>query len=204
MSVQSIKNLISLGAPWGKCLVRRLLKLTIMFTRQKTQSRISKARHTFDITLAIILMVILLQFAVGNVQSYVVISRSMDPTLKVGDHVLMLRGSRSEDLHGRIIAFEPDEPGSALTKRVLAEDGEKVDLHDGLLYVNGQPDRHGKEPLAVSWDKSWQLGRNQMFVAGDNRNNSYDSVDHGPVSRSRIIGVLAFRYWPPERLGLVN
>lgn len=176
----------------------------IMFYRQTNQHNISKARHTLGVTVAIVLMVVLLEFAVGNVQSYVVVSRSMDPTLKVGDHVLMLREPAADDLHGKIIAFEPDEPGSALTKRVLAEDGENVELRHGMLYVNGHPDRHGKEPLDLPWNKNWHLGQNQIFVAGDNRNNSYDSVDHGPVSKSRIMGVLAFRYWPPERLGVLN
>jgi signal peptidase I len=166
--------------------------------------KVSRVRHGFGVTIAIILMVILLQFAVGNVQSYVVISRSMDPTLKVGDRVLLLHEFPSEDLHGKVIAFEPDEPGSALTKRVLAQGGERVELKNGTLYVNGQPDRHGKEPLEVRWHKSWKVGKNQMFVAGDNRNNSYDSVDHGPVNTSKLLGVLAFRYWPPDRVGAVN
>jgi signal peptidase I len=150
-------------------------------------------------------MVVLLQFAVGNVQSYVVVSRSMDPTLQVGDRVLMLREDRNRDLHGKVIAFEAERAGeAALTKRVLAEDGEKVDLRQGHVYVNGSREHFGKEPVEVPWRRSWQVGENQMFVAGDNRNNSFDSIDHGPVSRNRLLGVLVFRYWPLTRLGAVN
>lgn len=167
--------------------------------------RISSIRHGFDLALAICLMVVLLQFAVGNVQSFVVVSRSMNPTLQVGDRVLMLREDPSTDLHGKVIAFEAENPREpALTKRVLAEDGERVDLQQGRVYVNGLPEHFGKEPVMIRARKSWQVKEGQMFVAGDNRNNSYDSIDHGPVSRNRLLGVLVFRYWPLTRLGTVN
>lgn len=166
--------------------------------------RISRLRQTIDITIAIVLIIVLLQFAVGNLQSYVVVSRSMDPTLKVGDHVILLRDSPEKDLRGKVIAFEPSDSGSALTKRVLAEDGERVELRNGRLYVNGKAEPYGKEPIFTRRTRSWTVGKDQMFVAGDNRNNSYDSVDHGPISRTKLLGVLAFRYWPPERLGSVN
>ena len=170
----------------------------------ENKQKVSRFRYFADLGLAIVMIVVLLQFAVGNVQSYEVISRSMDPTLKVGDRVLLFAESPAHDLHGKVIAFVPDDHGTALTKRVLAQDGERVDLKAGQLYVNGQVDVHGKEPLKIRKSKTWDVGSNQMFVAGDNRNNSYDSVDHGPVSESKLLGVLKFRYWPPERLGLVN
>lgn len=165
---------------------------------------ISQARRGIGLVVAMLLMVLGLQFAVGNLQPFKIVSRSMDPTLQVGDHVLILRNHATDDLDEKIIAFEPDDSGSALTKRVLAQEGERVDLKQGQLYVDGQQDRHGREPLRISRTRTWRLGKNQVFVAGDNRNNSYDSVDHGPISRSRVIGVLALRYWPPERIGVVN
>lgn len=175
-----------------------------MQTQEAKDQAISRFRRGIDIAIALVLMVILLQFAVGNLQSFVVVSRSMDPTLKVGDHVLLLKESEKDDLHGKVVAFEPEDAGSALTKRVIAEDGERVDLREGRLFVNGRPESYARHALRLSRSKSWFVGNNQMFVAGDNRNNSYDSVDHGPVSRNRLLGVLAFRYWPPERLGTVN
>lgn len=168
------------------------------------RKRISSARQIVGIVTALLLMTALLEIAVGNVRAFQVVSRSMEPTLKVGDCVLSVYELSETDLRGRVVAFEPTEPGDALVKRVVARDGEIVEVRSGGLYVGGQKDSHSEDAIERIEGGRWQVDQNQLFVVGDNRNNSYDSIDHGPIERQQILGVVAFRYWPPDRIGLVR
>lgn len=148
--------------------------------------------------------VVYANFLRGEYRSFYVVSLSMYPTFDIGDCVLMERQSQRTELRGRVIAFvSPEDPQEILTKRVVADEGDVVSLRKGKLLVNGRPEDSSRPMVAFVADRSWRVGPNQVFVLGDNRNNSYDSIDYGPVPRSKILGVLVFRYWPMQRAGKV-
>lgn len=165
---------------------------------------VSCLRRNFGLLLALVLMIVLLQFAVGNLRSYTVVSRSMEPTLLKGDYLLVARVLPDEKLEGKVIAFEDFKDGSALTKRVLADHGQQVEVRNGSVFIDGQPDTTPAEPAHHAKDRQWRLKPGTMFVAGDNRNRSFDSIDHGPIPKKAVIGEICLRYWPLDRLGLVR
>ena len=87
-------------------------------------------------------------------------------------------------------------------KRVVAVAGDVVQVKRGELYVNGvsrgkelklEPIRYNYGPFTVPEDN--------LFVMGDNRNNSFDSHAWGPLPKERVIGRAAFKYWPPNKIG---
>jgi signal peptidase I len=82
---------------------------------------------------------------------------------------------------------------------VIGLPGEFVELNDGEIKVNGVvlDEPYIKEPCHCG-TKQWSLGVDQYLVMGDNRNNSYDSTEFGPVERSAIMGEAFIEYWPPE------
>lgn len=122
----------------------------------------------------------------------------------VGDHVLLARESRYDDLKGKIIAFESaDEYKQALTKRVVASGGDEVELKRGELFINGKPERGEYDSIRYVRGRKWTLQDDEIFVVGDNRNNSEDSIDHGPLQRESLLGVICFRYWPLNRIGWI-
>ena len=149
------------------------------------------------------------------IQAFWIPSASMEPTLQEGDRVLV--NKLSYDLHdvhrGDVIVFErPDEPGDAATpedqihdliKRVIALPGDVIEAHDGTLFVN---DKRVDEPYLAPGTTTDHLGRQEvpkgkLFVMGDNRGNSHDSRDFGPIDESSIVGRAFVRFFPLDDIG---
>ncbi len=139
---------------------------------------------------------------------------SMEPSFFTGQRIIVSRVSYlwGEPERGDIIVFEsPDDPQAdpPLIKRLIGLPGDTVEVRDTLVYVNGAP---LDEPYFVNApcsasncpDNSWQLGPDQYFVMGDNRNRSRDSRRFGPVSRQHLIGEALIRYWPPADWGAIE
>jgi signal peptidase I len=149
------------------------------------------------------------------VQAYKIPSGSMEPTLLVGDHLLVLKcayGIRiplvgkylveySSPKRGDIIVFVyPRDPKKDFIKRVMALPGERVQIIGRTIYINGKPIR---DPWGV-WSENDLLRGNfgpvtvpqgHYFVLGDNRDNSMDSRYWGFVPKSNILGKALIIYW---------
>lgn len=166
--------------------------------------RVSARRLLIGAILLLPLAVIWGRFLGGDYRSFKVISGSMIPTLEIGDCVLMTRVAQVEDLHGRTVVFrDPRDRAEMLTKRVLGEEGDSVRIQKGVLSVNGSPEPATRQKVRFVPDQTWVVGPNEVFVVGDNRSNSYDSIDYGAISKDLIVGVVAFRYWPLSRVGRI-
>lgn len=109
-----------------------------------------------------------------------------------------------------VVLHPPIDQGKPYIKRVIGLPGETVSVHDGAVYINGE---RLEEPYlngaATSWAGSIQeeetiLGENEVFVMGDNRNNSTDSRIFGPISIDEIIGKAWISFWPSERIDIIQ
>jgi signal peptidase I len=141
-------------------------------------------------------------------------SASMVPTLKVWDRLLInkLAYDIEEPRRGDIVLFEsPDGADEPLIKRVVALPGDRVELRSGELFVNGaradEPYLR-RETCVRGMPKTCSFGpktvpQNHVFMMGDNRANSLDSRFFGPVPEENLIGEALFRFWPPDRVGLI-
>lgn len=129
-----------------------------------------------------------------------VIGISMEPTLENGQTVFIDRFSYSfiSPRVGDVIAFLPngDQNSHYYIKRVVAADGDRVQIRDGILYVNGliSPYNFDKIEEAGIADVEITLGTDECFVMGDNCNNSEDSrsANIGIVKKSYIFGKVWF------------
>ena len=137
-------------------------------------------------------------------QPYRIEQQSMEQTLEPGQYVLIDKLSPRWSDYGRgdIIVFWPPEGSRVVPfiKRVIGLPGDRVDIRDGAVFVNGvQLDEpyvfEGPTEPAGSGD-SVVVPPDSYFALGDHRSDSTDSRSFGFVRRADIIGRAVIRYWP--------
>jgi len=172
----------------------------------------STARWLLETALLVALAFVLAQgIKAYIVQPFVIPSGSMLPTIQLGDRViaekLTYRFSHPP-AQGDIVVFDnPLKNPPILIKRVIALEGQTIDLRDGVVYVDGQPVdepyTHGTrtEPLGAPITYPFVVPAGYLWLMGDNRPNSGDSREMGPVPSSAIKGRAMWTYWPPRAFG---
>lgn len=148
-------------------------------------------------------------------QTFYIPSGSMEPTLLVGDRIVVSKLSvEFGAIHrGDILVFKAP-PGvlsdctdsvTDLVKRVIGLPGDDLTSKGNTIYVNGKK-------LAQPWSHYEPLGRrignvhvpaNHYFMMGDNQPASCDSRYWGTIPRSSIIGKAFIRIWPLSRIGFL-
>jgi len=131
---------------------------------------------------------------------------SMQPNLHPEQYVLVDKVSYrlGQPRRGDIVVFQyPLATERDFIKRVIGLPGETVSVSGGAVSINGQPLNEPYIAAPPAYNNTWTLGPDQYFVLGDNRNNSSDSHNWGPLNRQYLIGRAVFVYWPPDGWGLV-
>lgn len=153
----------------------------------------------------------------------IVTSRSMEPTLDVGDQVFINKFIyRFRQPHyGEIVLFQaPDEIADKsgeddYVKRVVGLPGDVMEVRpstvDGLGQIRSALYRNGtqiKEPYLAEpmtyFMRPVKVPPGKVFVLGDNRNESFDSHRWGPLDENRLIGMATLRFRPTSRFGYVR
>ena len=146
-------------------------------------------------------------------------SLSMYPTFEVGDQLAVEKVTKKiKPLYrNEVVVFKPpqafndflaseygatQETREALIKRIVAVEGDTVEVKRGKLFVNGEMQ---DEPYTAE-DAAYQFGPvtvppGKVLVLGDNRNHSLDGHIWGFLPKEKVIGRAVFVYWPPWRVG---
>lgn len=146
-------------------------------------------------------------------QAFYIPSGSMEPTLQIGDRVLVNKLSYrfGEIDRGDLVVFSrPDlAPGTEaavrdLIKRVIALPGETVESRDGRIFVDGEAIDEPYLPRGTLSDNvpKQVVPEGRVWVMGDNRSNSRDSRVIGTIDVETIHGKAFVRIWPLPDFGL--
>jgi signal peptidase I len=137
-------------------------------------------------------------------------SESMEPTLHIGDklYVEKITYKISDIERGDIVVFKAP-PASHhdedMIKRVIALPGETIEIKNGIVYVNDQPLDEPYEAEKPSNDfAKITVPEDQLFMMGDNRNNSLDSRFWGTLPIENVIGKAFVRYYPFTDAGVIK
>jgi signal peptidase I len=154
-----------------------------------------------------LLIIVILVVTRVLIQNFRIEGISMEPNFHDGQYLIINKFAYY--LHpperGDVVVFHfPNNPSRDFIKRIVGLPGEKVKVRDEHLFING---KEIEEPYALhTGNYTWgpqTLAEDQYFVLGDNRNNSSDSNNWGPLSGDAILGKAWISYWPPKHLGLV-
>jgi signal peptidase I len=173
------------------------------------------------VVLAVVAIAVALLIQAFLVKPYRIQSESMENTLLIGDRVLVDRVSWrfSDPKRGDIVVFHSPYSGPVLIKRIIGMPGDTISLNDGAVYINGQkisepyvrtikgrpvPSTPFDNGLPWSLQSPYKVPAGTYFMMGDNRIDSGDSREFGPVPRSQLVGKAFARYWPPGRIGWVH
>ncbi len=132
---------------------------------------------------------------------------SMLPTLQDGEFVLVnkLAYRVGSPARGDIIVFRSTTVADLdLVKRVIGLPGDKVEIRNGNVILNGQVLNEAYINSAPNYKGTWQVPAGYLFVLGDNRNDSSDSHQWGYLPEQNIIGKALLIYWPPPNWAMID
>lgn len=159
-------------------------------------------------TLQVIVLAVLLYFLIDTFIARVRVENiSMLPTLKPGEFVIVSKiAYRAGSIQrGDVIVFRyPMNPREDYIKRVIGLPGDRVEIRGGVVYVNGQPLIEPYISGPPNYEGAWEVPEGQLFVLGDNRNQSSDSHSWGFVPVENVVGKALVVYWPPSEVKLLT
>jgi signal peptidase I len=156
-------------------------------------------------------------FGVFVAQPVVVEGTSMLPNLHEGERLLVdkLIYYKFKSFwfghieRGDVVVFwYPNNPEQSFVKRVIGLPGERVEIRNGQVFINGkqliEPYLDPENNKSITLNESKDVSAFHYFVMGDNRDNSSDSRIWGLVPEKYIYGKAFFRYWSPANIGVIR
>jgi len=176
---------------------------------------------------AVIAFILAMVIRAFIIQAFKIPTGSMRPTLLEGDAILVnkfIYGARfpltgwqlpavRQPKRGDVVVFiYPNDPKKDFIKRMVATEGESVEIKNGTIYVNEKPllDPAFNQKYYYNRGEYGQMDnkivvpKDNYFVLGDNSASSQDSRYWGFVPKKNMLGKAILIYWPPQRIRIIK
>lgn len=148
-------------------------------------------------------------------QPHQVKGNSMYPTFYDQEYLMTdkITYKRRLPQRGEVVVFKaPINENFDFIKRVIAVPGETIMIRGGRIYLNGELFEEPYLPSSYTTEAGrflkegvpFTVPANHFITIGDNRGHSSDSREWGPVPLENFVGRAFFRYWPPNKAGLIS
>lgn len=147
------------------------------------------------------------------VQPFQVSGASMSPNFQNGNYLLVdeLTYRFREPERGEVIVFRyTGDKSSFFVKRIIGLPGEKVSVQNGEVVITESgdsftlPEDYLPLQTKTTGNVNTTLAEDEYFVMGDNRDNSFDSRNWGPLHKENIIGIVRLRIYPFSTFGTIE
>lgn len=159
-------------------------------------------------TVQTLVLAVILYVLIDSVMARVRVDNiSMQPTLHPGEFLLVnkIEYKLGDVDRGDIVVFHyPLNPNEDYIKRVIGVPGDTVTIRDTKVMVNNQVLTEPYISSPPQYNGSWSVPEGNVFVLGDNRNQSSDSHSWGFVPIENIVGKALVVYWPLDQLKILN
>ncbi|MBT4516736.1 MAG: signal peptidase I [Candidatus Komeilibacteria bacterium] len=160
------------------------------------------------VKVVLISLAIILPIRLFLVQPFYVEGASMEPNFYQNEYLIIdeLSYRFNEKQRGEVIIFKnPKNTRAYFIKRIIGLPGEAVSIDEGRVYIDGEILEEAYiENFSSDKHEAITLEENEYFLMGDNRSNSLDSRQIGPVNESYVIGRVWVRGWPINRVNTFN
>lgn len=181
----------------------------------------SFGRSTLDfiaevVKVVVISLAIIIPTRYFLIQPFYVKGASMEPNFHNHEYLIIDEISYRfrEPERGETVVFKyPRDPNQYFIKRIVGLPGEKVQIDQGKVIIYNEENPDGAlldESLYLQTlvktvgNLVVELGDDQYYLLGDNRNASLDSRNFGPVEDDLIIGRTWIRGWPINRITMFD
>jgi len=182
----------------------------------ENENRASEENSAWEfVKVVTISLLIVIPIRTWIAQPFIVEGASMVPNFHDGEYLIIdeISYAVTPPKRGEVIVFRyPLNPSEYFIKRIIGLPGETTSIKNGLISIK-QPDSGETLVLGEPYipdniftgpDEIIELGADQYFVMGDNREASSDSRVWGPLPKGNITGRVFVRLWPLNRAGFAE
>ena len=151
----------------------------------------------------LVVAAVLLVSGLLPVQAIRIPTDSMTPTISPGDHLLLDKRDADRAAVGDVVVVHDPLGDGLIVKRVVAVGGDTIGFEDGILVRNGVAitEPYTTDFLDGVYYGPYVVPPGQLYLLGDNRFDSEDSRNFGPVPADTVVGRVVGRLFPsPGRL----